>query len=113
MKKLVVFFLCILGLLYLKMNLINLHNVKTGEAVFIHFPDGLDATGVDLAPITIPPERATLLNTGTRLKVELDANPLKGPDSNKKTLHVWGIPADELSNECIVLRLDFAPGALK
>ncbi len=36
MKKLVVFFLCILGLLYLKMNLINLHNVKTGEAVFIH-----------------------------------------------------------------------------
>ena len=29
-----------------------------------------------------------------------------------ETLHVWGIPADELANECIVLRLDFAPGAL-
>ena len=31
----------------------------------------------------------------------------------KETLHVWGIPADELANECIVLRLDFAPGSLK
>ena len=26
---------------------------------------------------------------------------------------VWGIPADELANECIVLRLDFAPDVLK
>ena len=24
----------------------------------------------------------------------------------------WDIPADELANECLVLRLDFAPGAL-
>jgi len=30
----------------------------------------------------------------------------------RETLHVGGIPADELTNECIVLRLDFASGVL-
>jgi len=30
--------------------------------------------------------------------------------SNKKTLHVWGIPADAVANECAVVRLDFPSG---
>ena len=82
---------------------------RRGDAVFIHFPDGLNATGVYLDPIATLPERATLLNTGDLLKVELDANPNKGPASHKKTLHVWGIPAAALANECAVIRLDFSP----
>ena len=78
----------------------------------MHFPKGLDTSGLDLAPLDILPKTATLLNTGAPLKARVELMPwsaLKG----KETLHVWGIPADELSNECIVLRLDFAPGALK
>ena len=82
---------------------------RRGDAVFIHFPDGLNATGVYLDPIATLPERATLLNTGDLLKVELDANPNRGPASHKKTLHVWGIPADAVANECAIIRLDFSP----
>ena len=84
---------------------------RRGDSVFIHFPDGLDASGVDLDPIDTLPERATLLNTGGALKVELDASPIKGPKSDKKTLHVYGIPADDIANECAVIRLDFPPAA--
>ena len=43
-------------------------------------------------------------------KVEL--MPWNAGATRKRTLHVWGIPADELANECMVLRLDFKPGAL-
>ena len=85
---------------------------RRGDTLFVHFPKGLDASGLDLAPLDVLPKTATLLNTGAPLKARVELMPwsaLKG----KETLHVWGIPADELSNECIVLRLDFAPGALK
>jgi hypothetical protein len=38
--------------------------------------------------------------------------PSNAKNYGRETLHVWGIPADSLANECIVLRLDFAPGVL-
>ena len=85
---------------------------RRGDTLFIHFPDGLDATGVDLNPFAKLPERATLLNTGTELKIELEANPNRGPKLNNKSLHVWGIPAESVANECAIIRLDFAPGVL-
>ena len=33
--------------------------------------------------------------------------PWNAGEVNRDTLHVWGIPADDLANECIVVRLDF------
>lgn len=57
------------------------------------------------------PERATLLNTGKALNARVELMPWNVGDFNRETLHVWGIPADELANECMVIRLDFAPGA--
>jgi alpha-L-fucosidase len=83
---------------------------RRGDSLFIHFPGGMNSTGFYLHEIDIVPLHATLLNTGAALKVELDAHPRMGPASNKKTLHVWGIPADAVANECAVVRLDFPSG---
>jgi alpha-L-fucosidase len=80
------------------------------DTLFIHFPKGLDANGVDLAPIGILPETAVVMNTGTILKTRLELMPKNALKSKKETLHVWGIPADELANEGVVLRLEFEKG---
>ena len=85
---------------------------RRDDTLFVHFPTGLDATGLDLRPLTVMPERATLLNTGKALNARVELMPWNVGDFNRETLHVWGIPADELANECMVIRLDFAPGIL-
>ena len=66
-----------------------------------------------LRPLTVMPERATLLNTGKALNARVELMPWNVGDFNRETLHAWGIPADDLANECVVIRLDFAPGALR
>lgn len=85
---------------------------RRGDTLFIHFPKGLEATGLNLAPLDVLPEKATLLNSGMELKTEIELFPWSCPKSDKRTLHVWGVPADEYANECMVMRLDFKPGVL-
>lgn len=63
-------------------------------------------------PLATMPERATLLNTGKALNARVELMPWNVGSFNRETLHVWGIPADSLANECIVIRLDFAPGVV-
>ena len=86
---------------------------RRDDTLFVHFPTGLDATGLDLRPLTVMPERATLLNTGKALNARVEFMPWNAGRFDRETLHVWGIPADDLANECVVIRLDFAPGALR
>lgn len=85
---------------------------RRGDTVFVHFPKGLDATGLDLGPIDVLPERAVLMNNGQPLKTRVELFPWNGPQSDRPTLHVWGIPAGEFADECIVLKLDFGSGML-
>ena len=86
---------------------------RRGDALFVHFPKGLDASGVDLRPLAAMPEKVTLLNTGKTLRANVELLPSNAMSYGRETLHVSGIPADELANECIVLRLDFAPDVFK
>ena len=86
---------------------------RRDDTLFLHFPKGLDATGINLSPLMVLPQKATLMNTGEPLKARLDLMPWSALRYSRPTLHVWGMPADNLANECVVLRLDFAPGALK
>ena len=85
---------------------------RRGDALFVHFPRGLDATGIDLRPLAVMPDRVTLLNNGARLNARIELMPWNAIGFGRETLRVWGIPSDELANECIVLRLDFPHGAL-
>lgn len=80
---------------------------RRGNSLFIHFPDGMNSTGFYLHELETLPKRAILLNTGAALRAELDVHPRKALESDKKTLHIWGIPADAVANECALVRLDF------
>lgn len=80
---------------------------RRGNALFVHFPKGLDATGLDMRPLSMIPEKVTLLNTGATLNARVELMPWNAGSFMHDTLHVWGIPANELSNECVVIRLEF------
>ena len=81
---------------------------RRGKTVYVHYPKGLDATGVDLRPLAANPVRATLLNTGAALKTEVTYLPSAWRAGGRPSLHVFDIPSDALANESVVLRLEFA-----
>ena len=85
---------------------------RRGDTLYLHFPDGLDRSGVDLFPLAALPRRATLLNTGTPLKAELFVHPDRLLKGGETSLHVWGIPTAAVADECAVVRLDFRPAVL-
>ena len=80
---------------------------RRGDTLFVHFPNGLDATGFDMDPIAETPDKVTLLNTGKELDACVELMPRNAGKECRDTLHIWGIPADELANESIVIRLEF------
>ena len=85
---------------------------RRDNTLFVHFPKGLDASGFDMGPFALMPEKVTLMNTGKTLNARVELMPWNASSFKRETLHVWGIPADALANECIVLRLDFPVGVL-
>ncbi len=74
--------------------------LKSGDSIFIHCPLGLDATTLTLDPLTLIPQRVTLLNTGENIpfSVEETAYRLK----QGKFLRLREIP----ETACPVFRLD-------
>lgn len=80
---------------------------RRGNTLFVHFPKGLDATGLDMNPLVALPNKVTLMNTGKTLNARVELMPWNAGKVNRDTLHVWGIPADDLANECIVIRFEF------
>ena len=85
---------------------------RKGDTLFVHFPKGLDANGVDLGPLDKLPKKAFVMNNAVPLKTRLEFMPKNALQSRDETLHVWRIPADELANEGVVLQLDFEKGAV-
>lgn len=49
---------------------------------------------------------------GAALKTRVEMMPCNRFHFGRESLHVWGIPVGDLADECVVLRLDFAPGEL-
>ncbi len=78
---------------------------RKGNELYLHYPAGLTATGVDLKPMREHPKSVTLLNTGTPLTAAVDVLP-RNWDKGGASLHLQGIPADELANECAVIRVE-------
>ena len=78
-----------------------------GKTVYLHYPKGLARRGLDLSPMMRLPKSATLLNTGKALGCELVPMPRSVERLKRSCLHVTGIPADELANESVVIKLEF------
>jgi hypothetical protein len=55
------------------------------------------------------PRSAEVLNTGTPLRPVLEALPSKFWSGIGKTLRLSGVPADGLSGETVVVKMDFPP----
>ncbi len=80
---------------------------KRGDDMYLHYPDGLSATGVDVALTGAVPVSVTLLNTGEQVAFSIDRMPRNyGTDGLRRpTLHLFGLPADKLSGEAVVIKL--------
>ena len=78
-----------------------------GNTLYVHYPKGLGRTGLDLSPLSQMPISVTLLNTGKKLEYEVVPMPRSVSLLKRPCLHVRGIPADELSNESVVVRIVF------
>ena len=80
---------------------------RRGDTLYLHLNKGLDATGFDAAPLDTLPKSAVLLNTGVPLDCELELFPKSAPESAARTLHVFHLPTDALTDTCPVIRLTF------
>ena len=80
---------------------------RRGRTVYVHCPEGLEQSGLDLRPFSQLPAKAVVLNDGAVLKTDLAIIP-RNYMTRQKTLHVGGIDADRYANECVVIRLDFS-----
>ena len=77
---------------------------RKGREIYLHYPKGLDARGVDLKPLKDTPRSVTLLNRGRSLDFAVEMLPCNWRETTK-SLHIGGIPADELANESVVIRI--------
>ena len=82
---------------------------RVDETVYLHYAKGLCATGVKVRPFGQVPKRVRVLNTGDALKAELTVLP-RDWEHPETSLHIYGIPADRLANESVVLELEFCDG---
>lgn len=77
---------------------------RRGGTVYLHYPDGVEATGLDLAPLATAPAAAKVLNDGTVPTCAVTTLPTRW--RRPPAVHLSGLPADALSAEAVVIRLD-------
>jgi len=84
----------------------NVLLTSKGNSLYVHLGPFPQTEAVVLPPIEETPRRATLLNTGQPVTAEVELLPYFWP-LKRKFLNLKGLPVDELSNEVLIVRLDF------
>ena len=81
---------------------------KDGKSYF-HFPDGILSSAIALKYFPSMPKSVRLLNTDTPLNYSVERLPefFTGSGIGVIHLHITGIPVDELSNEAIVIEVEW------
>lgn len=81
---------------------------KNGKSYF-HFPDGIRSSSVALGYFPSLPKEVRLLNTGKTLEYSIAKLPeyFTGGGHAQTFLHIRGIPIDDLSNEAIVIEIEW------
>lgn len=74
--------------------------------LFVHIPVPAKAESVILAPITRPPIKAILLNTGLALSTSTNLLPMYW-ESEAKFLTITDIPVNEITDRTLVIKLEF------
>jgi alpha-L-fucosidase len=79
---------------------------KRNKTVYVHLNQLPAGNGIKLKPITVAPEKATLLNTG--LPVEFAVNLCPSDHASQQPyLRLRNLPVDEFSNSVMVVKLEF------
>ncbi len=86
-------------------------NKKNGKSYF-HFYNGIEASSVAIHIYPNKPKSVRLMNTGEALPFEVELLPEYGtgkilPGLGEDHLHIWGIPIDDLSDEPVVLEIEW------
>ena len=84
---------------------------RKDNALYVYLLEAPRKSGITLKPLNIQPKKATVLNNGHELKSKVEVMPALW-EEHKACLHVWSIPADELANEAVILKLEFDSFAL-
>nr|WP_274651289.1 alpha-L-fucosidase [Paenibacillus humicola] len=78
---------------------------KKGHTLYVHLYRDIQATAIVLKPWDILPNRAVLLNNGQELEARVDLIPSHWRE--KPYLRIRNLPVNELTDEVLVIRLDF------
>ena len=83
---------------------------KRDQTVYLHFNRDATACGVSLKPYNQMPRSATVLNNGQKLAFDITTMP-EDTDPvtfvlNPPSLHIYDIPADVITHEPIVIKLE-------
>ena len=76
---------------------------KPDGTLYIHFPDGMQATGFDI-PVNNKPKTVTLLNNGRELPFAMEIMPAHALQK-RQDLHVWGLDTEALLGTVPVVKL--------
>jgi alpha-L-fucosidase len=82
---------------------------RRDNTLYVHFHNDPDSCGLHLDPLAELPRRAVVLNTGRELGFSIEKVPTLSvpPHIHRPCLHLRGIPANELTGDIIVLKLEF------
>jgi alpha-L-fucosidase len=76
------------------------------KTIYIHFNRGLPGNGFKVKPINIMPEKAVLLNNNSHVECMVNMSPSDHLEQ-KSYLRLRGLPANEMANTVLIVRLDF------
>jgi hypothetical protein len=77
-----------------------------GKTLYIHFNKDLIGNGFKLKPINVLPNRATLLNDGSKVECVVNLSP--GDHIEQKAyLRLRNLPANTMENTVLVVKLEF------
>lgn len=81
---------------------------RRGGTLFLTYLNGVDRNGLNLKPFDRLPRKATLLNTGAELNATVAPMPSNfDGKTTVSSLHLQGVPADDLAGMPVVIRLEF------
>jgi alpha-L-fucosidase len=84
----------------------NVMLTRRGRTLYVHLNKDPQGDGVKLKPLNVAPRRAVLLNTGKAVDFVVNLTPADHVE-RKAYLRLMHLPANELANTVLVVRLEF------
>jgi alpha-L-fucosidase len=79
---------------------------RRDKTIYIHFNKGLTGNGFKMKPLDVLPLKATILNNNKKIEFIVDLSPGDHIEQ-KKYLRLKNLPANEMANSVMVVKLEF------